>query len=50
MALHSAVDGSWVYLHGSRGQVNDRYQIRTRMFEILLLLSSRVATYVGSMI
>jgi len=39
-----------VYLHGSRSQVNDRYQIRRRMFEILSLLSLWLGTYVGSMI
>ena len=42
MALHIAVDGSLVYLHGYRSQINDRYQIRTRMFEIFILLSLRV--------
>jgi len=50
MALHTAVNGSSVYRHQSRSQVNDWYQIWTRMFEILLSLPLRVGTYVGSMI
>jgi hypothetical protein len=50
MALHSAVDGSSVYLHRSHSQVNDWYPIWARTFEIVLLLSLGVGTYEGSMI